>query len=79
LPEQTIKLSPRKEEYVRSYRDLLLAEFENKNEDTGKSSRFRLLLGTQGKLRGTQYQPNWRFQVILDLSTPAPSANVTHP
>jgi hypothetical protein len=83
VPEQTIKLSLREEEYVRSYRDLLLAEFENKNEDTGKSSRFRLLLGTQGELRGLpvqiQYQPNWWFQVILNLSTPEPTATLTHP
>ena len=85
VAEQIIALSLVKEpkQFSRTYRDLLLAEMENENEETGKTSRFRLLLATKGELRGLpvqiQYQPNWWFQVVLNLSTPQPSLSATGP
>jgi hypothetical protein len=75
VPQETVQLSlhdePRR--YVRTYHDLLLEHFENFNETTKKSSSFELLLGTTGKLRGVpvriSYQPNWWFQVVLNMRT----------
>jgi hypothetical protein len=83
--ERTIELSLTKEpkRYVRSYRDLLLAEMKNENQETGKSSTFRLLLGTKGDWKGfpvqISYQPNWWFQVVLNLRTPEPAVSVKSP
>jgi hypothetical protein len=60
--------------YVRDYQDLLLARFDNFNETTSQGSTFELLLGTKGDLRAVpvriSYQPNWWFQVVLNLKTP---------
>jgi hypothetical protein len=62
-----------KQTYARAYRNLLNAKFEIINHQTGKKSRFELLLGTEGALRGAPvqitYQPNWWFQVVLNLKT----------
>jgi hypothetical protein len=55
----------------RSYADLLQADFVSTHATTGKKVYFTILLGTQGDLRGTpvqiRYQPNWWFQVVLNL------------
>lgn len=60
--------------YVRGYDNLVLARFDNYNETVRQGSTFELLLGTQGDLRGVpvriSYQPNWWFQVVLNLKTP---------
>jgi len=68
----TLHQEPR--QYVRNYHDLLLTHFDNFNETTQKASSFDLLLATTGKLRGIPvritYQPNWWFQVILNIKTP---------
>jgi hypothetical protein len=57
--------------FEQSYDDLLQADFVSTNQTTGKKSYFTITLGTQGTLRGTpvqiRYQPNWWFQVVLNL------------
>jgi len=60
----------------RTYSNLLEAEFLSQSKPSGKSPNFTLLLGTAGNLRGIplqiRYQPNWWFQVVLNLC-PEPS------
>jgi hypothetical protein len=55
----------------RTYDDLLQADFVSSHQTTGKRVYFTILLGTQGDLRGVpvqiRYQPNWWFQVVLNL------------
>ncbi|MBI3663590.1 MAG: hypothetical protein HY234_11155 [Acidobacteria bacterium] len=73
VAEKKISVNLRGEEkpFERTYHDLLLTKFEIENHMTGKISRFELLLGTKGNLRGApvriDYQPNWWFRVILNL------------
>jgi hypothetical protein len=54
-----------------TYGELLQADFVSSHQTTGKRVYFSLLLGTQGALRGVpvqiRYQPNWWFQVVLNL------------
>jgi hypothetical protein len=54
-----------------SYNDLLQAEFVSSHQATGKRVNFTILLGTHDPLRGVpvqiRYQPNWWFQVVLNL------------
>ena len=60
-----------------TYNDLLQADFTSTHQITGKRVNFSLLLGTQGPLRGVpiqiRYQPNWWFQVVLNLLPKVPS------
>jgi hypothetical protein len=53
------------------YHDLMEMEFVSTHKETGKKVNFALMLGTQGALRGVpvqiRYQPNWWFQVALNL------------
>ncbi|HUE42202.1 MAG TPA: hypothetical protein VMP12_01510 [Candidatus Sulfotelmatobacter sp.] len=62
-----------------SYEHLVQADFVSAHQATGKRVYFTILLGTQGPLRGVpvqiRYQPNWWFQVVLNLlkQTQAPS------
>ncbi len=69
-----------------SYANLLQLDFVSKHKETGKTVSFSILTGTQGDLRGVpvqiRYQPNWWFQVVLNLrpdstlipnSTPTPA------
>jgi hypothetical protein len=55
----------------KSYEHLLQADFVSAHQATGKRVYFTILLGTQGELRGVpvqiRYQPNWWFQVVLNL------------
>jgi hypothetical protein len=55
----------------RSYDDLLQADFVSTHQATGKHVYFAILLGTRGSMKGVpvqiRYQPNWRFQVVLNL------------
>jgi len=65
----------------RTYRNLREARFEVVGEETASVSSFELLLGTVGALRGAPieitYQPNWWFQVILNLlPDSAPSSSI---
>jgi hypothetical protein len=63
----------------RAYRNLKDAHFEIACRETGTKSAFNIVLGTEGNLRGTpiqiNYQPNWWFQVVLNLvpNLPSPS------
>jgi hypothetical protein len=54
-----------------NYSDLLEAEFLSESKQSGKRSNFTLVLANSGKLRGIgfqiRYQPNWWFQVVLNL------------
>jgi hypothetical protein len=54
-----------------SYDELLQADFVSSHQATGKKVNFTILLGTRGELRGVpvqiRYQPNWWFQVVLNL------------
>jgi hypothetical protein len=64
-----------------SYSDLLQLDFNSTHKLTGKRVYFSVLVGTKGDLRGVpvqvRYQPNWWFQVVLNLQpskTPRPNA-----
>jgi|SRR5579872_494632 len=76
VPSESVKVALRDEphDYVRTYQNLVLARFENFDQTTKRKTEFELLLGTTGSLRGVpvqiHYQPNWWFQVILNLKTP---------
>jgi hypothetical protein len=54
-----------------TYNELLQADFVSANQSTGKKVSFTIMLGTQGALRGVpvqiRYQPNWWFQIVLNL------------
>ena len=54
-----------------TYQNLLDTEFQVVNHQTGKKTEFSLLMATKGRLRGVPvqitYQPNWWFQVVLNL------------
>jgi hypothetical protein len=54
-----------------AYNDLLQADFVSTHEVTGKRVNFTIVLGKEGSLRGVpvqiRYQPNWWFQVVLNL------------
>ncbi|HEY4977755.1 MAG TPA: hypothetical protein VII25_01200, partial [Candidatus Acidoferrum sp.] len=54
-----------------SYRDLLELDFVSEHKETGKKVYFTIFVGAQGQQRGIpvqiRYQPNWWFQVVLNL------------
>jgi hypothetical protein len=54
-----------------SYRDLQELHFQVRNQESGIKTNFSVLLGTTGGLRGVpvqiNYQPNWWFQIVLNL------------
>ncbi|MGO8785891.1 MAG: hypothetical protein ACLQVL_00725 [Terriglobia bacterium] len=60
----------------RTYHHLKEAHFAVADLDTGAKSLFDILLGTDGNMRGTPiqitYQPNWWFQVVLNLAPDSP-------
>lgn len=65
-----------------TYEHLLQAEFVSVHKTTGKQVNFTILVGTTGSLRGVpvqiRYQPNWWFQVVLNLRSDAhPPATLT--
>jgi len=55
-----------------TYRHLRQAHFEVMCEESGGKTTFDIVLGTEGNLRGApiqiSYQPNWWFQVVLNLA-----------
>jgi hypothetical protein len=57
-----------------SYADLLQLDFVSAHKLTGKKVYFSILAGTKGEFRGVpvqiRYQPNWWFQVVLNLLPP---------
>ena len=56
-----------------SYRDLKESHFQIRNRESGAKTDFSVLVGTSGELRGVpiqiNYQPNWWFQIVLNLKT----------
>jgi hypothetical protein len=54
-----------------TYDELLQADFLSANQATGKRVNFTILMGEHGDLKGVpvqiRYQPNWWFQVVLNL------------
>jgi len=57
----------------RSYHDLKESQFQIRNQESGAKTDFSVLVGTSGELRGVpiqiNYQPNWWFQIVLNLKT----------
>jgi len=64
----------------RTYRHLKEAHFAVAGEETGTQSLFDILVGTEGNLHGAPiqitYEPNWWFQVILNLAPDSPQLNI---
>ena len=56
-----------------TYRDIKESQFQIYNQESGAKTDFSVLLGTTGELRGVpvqiNYQPNWWFQIVLNLKT----------
>ncbi len=73
VPKLTVKVStPSSATPVEiSYSDLVETEFVSTHQGSGKKSYFTIVTGTRGELRGVpvqiRYQPNWWFQVVLNL------------
>jgi hypothetical protein len=66
-----------------THKNLLQLDFVSAHKLTGKKVYFTVLAGSQGNLRGVpvqiSYQPNWWFQVVLNLlpqNDSAPSTTV---
>ncbi len=66
-----LTLKDKSQKMDRSYRNLLESRFQILNQESGVKTDFSMLLGTSGELRGVpvqiSYQPNWWFQVVLNL------------
>lgn len=73
LAKLTVKVNTAKGAVLqeRSYENLMETDFVSIHQKTGKRVYFTILAGTQGNLRGVpvqiRYQPNWWFQVVLNL------------
>jgi hypothetical protein len=59
-----------------SYANLLQLDYVSTHKETGKTVSFSIFVGTQGNLRGVpiqiRYQPNWWFQIVLNLRPDCP-------
>jgi hypothetical protein len=68
-----ITLKGKGQKIDQSYHDLKELKFQVRNRESGAKTDFSVLLGTTGELRGVpvqiSYQPNWWFQVVLNLKT----------
>jgi hypothetical protein len=68
-----ITLKEKGQKIDQSYRDLRESQFQIRNQESGVKTDFSVLLGTAGELRGVpvqiNYQPNWWFQIVLNLKT----------
>jgi hypothetical protein len=73
LPTLAVKVNSAKGTTLteRTYDDLLQMDFVSSHQATGKKVYFSIFVGTKGDLRGVpvqiRYQPNWWFQVVLNL------------
>jgi hypothetical protein len=71
--ELHITLKDKGQKIDQSYRDLVESQFQICNQESGAKTDFSVLLGTTGELRGVpvqiNYQPNWWFQIVLNLKT----------
>ena len=68
-----VTLKEKGQKLTQSYRDLKELQFQVHNRESGAKTDFSVLLGTTGELRGVpvqiNYQPNWWFQIVLNLKT----------
>lgn len=85
VPKLTVKVKTAKGAMLadRTYEDLLETDFLTANQATGRKVYFSILVGTKGDQRGVpvqiRYQPNWWFQVVLNLlPKPAPQSQPLH-
>jgi hypothetical protein len=85
LPKLAVKVKTAKGIMLadRTYEDLLETDFVSQNHATGKRVNFTILVGSKGDQRGVpvqiRYQPNWWFQVVLNLlPKPSPQAQSIH-
>jgi hypothetical protein len=73
VPERAVHITLRDRSKVinQTYHNLQEMRFRSHRHDNGNNEDFSLLVGTSGTLRGIpiqiRYQPNWWFQVILNL------------
>jgi hypothetical protein len=72
VPQRAVHVALRKGGSLdATYRSLQDAQFEVVGKETASKSSFDILIATEGNLRGAPvqitYQPNWWFQVILNL------------
>jgi hypothetical protein len=71
-----VTLHDRGQKTRQSYRDLEESQFQIRNGESGAKTNFSVLLGTTGALRGVpvqiNYQPNWWFQIVLNLKPQPP-------
>ena len=80
VPEKSVRIEMKSEPKLleHTYQNLLQTEFQVVNHQTGKKTDFSLLMATTGRLRGVPvqitYQPNFWFQVVLNLK-PEQSTN----
>ena len=78
LPAKTVhvKLRGQNGPLDRTYRNLKEAHFSVVDQETGGKSIFDIDIGTEGPLRGAPvqivYEPNWWFQVVLNLAPDSP-------
>ena len=78
VPKLAIKVKTAKGAMLadRTYEDLLETDFLTANQATGRKVYFSILVGTKGDQRGVpvqiRYQPNWWFQVVLNLLPKSP-------
>lgn len=63
------------------YKKMLRLDFVSIHKPTGRKSEFAICTATQGGLRGIPvqiaYQPNWWFQVVLNLLPKAPTKSAS--
>ncbi|HEY6268387.1 MAG TPA: hypothetical protein VIX11_08830 [Candidatus Acidoferrum sp.] len=85
VPKLAVKVKTAKGAMLadRTDQDLLETDFVSENHATGKRVPFTILVGTKGEQRGVpvqiRYQPNWWFQVVLNLlPKSAPQVQPTH-
>jgi hypothetical protein len=83
VPEKTVHVNLRGKgaPLDRTYHNLKEAHFVVAGQETGGKSIFDIVLGTEGSLRGApiqiSYEPNWWFQVVLNLAPDSPQRS--HP
>jgi hypothetical protein len=87
VPQRTVHVARRGgASFDSTYRKLQEAHFEVVGKETESKSSFDILIGTEGNLRGAPvqitYEPNWWFQVILNLlpdSSPSDDRKASSP
>jgi hypothetical protein len=79
--KRAVRVASKKVEFERkkgakvekNYSDLMDLEFVVLNRASGEKTDFEMFVGTKGDLSGVPvqivHQPNWWFQVVLNLDT----------